>query len=56
VAKGEIHYYIASSAGGGGGRGNSAITQWVASHYTAKTIGGETVYDLTSTATTSSSS
>jgi 4-amino-4-deoxy-L-arabinose transferase-like glycosyltransferase len=50
VAKGEIHYYIASGGGfggGGGGNGSSAITSWVESHYTAKTVGGETVYDLT---------
>jgi 4-amino-4-deoxy-L-arabinose transferase-like glycosyltransferase len=56
VAKGEIHYYIASSAGGGGGRFNSAITEWVESHFTSKTIGGQTVYDLTSSTTSSSSS
>jgi len=77
VAKGEIHYYIASAAGGGspggasgagsvGGRGGtgirggtaggpgggaggsstSAITSWVQAHYTAETIGGQTVYNL----------
>ena len=50
VAKGEIHYYIAGSSGGGGGggRSSSAIADWVASHFTSKTIGGQTVYDLTS--------
>jgi 4-amino-4-deoxy-L-arabinose transferase-like glycosyltransferase len=48
VAKGEVHYYIAGSSGGGGGRSNSAIAEWVASHFTSKTIGGQTVYDLTS--------
>jgi 4-amino-4-deoxy-L-arabinose transferase-like glycosyltransferase len=53
VAKGDIHYFIASGGGGGGmagpnGGGNSdaAITSWVKSHFTAKTIGGQTVYDL----------
>ncbi len=53
VAKGDIHYYIASSGGGsgpGGGPGSSnstsAIATWVADHYTAETIGGQTVYDL----------
>jgi len=56
VAKGEIHYYIAGSSGGGGGRSSSAITDWVASHFTAKTIGGQTVYDLTSSTSNSSSS
>jgi 4-amino-4-deoxy-L-arabinose transferase-like glycosyltransferase len=38
-------------AGGGSGRGgngdSSAITTWVESHYTATTVGGQTVYDLT---------
>ncbi len=51
VAKGEIHYYIGSggSAGGpGGGNSSSAIATWVKAHFTARTIGGETVYDLTS--------
>ena len=48
VEKGEIHYYIAGSSGGGGGGSSSAIAAWVASHFTAKTIGGQTVYDLTS--------
>jgi hypothetical protein len=56
VSEGKIHYYIASSGGGfggGGGAGSSsddasAITSWVESHFTAKTVGGVTVYDLTS--------
>jgi hypothetical protein len=58
VEKGEIHYYIAGSSGGGvagGGRSSSAIADWVASHFTAKTIGGQTVYDLTSSASSASS-
>jgi 4-amino-4-deoxy-L-arabinose transferase-like glycosyltransferase len=77
VAKGEIHYYVASSGGGGpggsgtsgatgagtgraggtggagggpgggaGGSSTSAITSWVQAHYTAETIGGQTVYNL----------
>ena len=53
VAKGDIHYFISSGGGGGGmagpgGGGNSdaAITSWVKSHFTAETIGGQTVYDL----------
>jgi hypothetical protein len=53
VAKGEIHYFIASGTGGGGGPGgttnsDSAITSWVESHFTATTIGGQTVYNLSS--------
>lgn len=48
VAEGKIHYFIASGAGGGGGSStSSAITQWVESNFTATTIGGTTVYDLT---------
>ncbi len=56
VSEGKIHYYIASGGGfgGGGGPGRStsddasAITSWVESHFTAETVGGVTVYDLTS--------
>jgi hypothetical protein len=57
VAEGKIHYYIASSGGfggggfGGGGAGGSGdatqITSWVEAHFTAQTIGGVTVYNLT---------
>jgi 4-amino-4-deoxy-L-arabinose transferase-like glycosyltransferase len=51
VAQGSIHYFIAGGGIGGGGSGtSSAITSWVAAHYTAKTVGGQTVYDLTKTA------
>jgi 4-amino-4-deoxy-L-arabinose transferase-like glycosyltransferase len=54
MSKGEIHYYIASSGGGGGapgggaggGSSTSAITTWVKAHFTAETIGGQTVYNL----------
>jgi hypothetical protein len=49
VAAGEIHYYI--SGGGMGGRGGSSsasqIASWVAAHFTATTVGGVAVYDLT---------
>ncbi len=52
VSRGEIHYYIAGGGGAGpGGRGGASagetIASWVAAHFKAKTIGGETVYDLT---------
>ena len=58
VARGDIHYFIAGGAagpgGGGTGQGSASdatqITQWVESHFTARTIGGTTVYDLTSSA------
>ncbi len=50
VKAGDIHYYIASGGGGPGGRAgsSSAITTWVKAHYKAVTIGGQTLYDLTS--------
>jgi 4-amino-4-deoxy-L-arabinose transferase-like glycosyltransferase len=53
VDRGDIHYFIASGTGGGGGPGgnansDAAITSWVEAHFTARTIGGQTVYDLTS--------
>jgi 4-amino-4-deoxy-L-arabinose transferase-like glycosyltransferase len=55
VSEGRIHYFIAGGGGlgggfGGGGSGDDAsrISSWVESHYTAETVGGVTVYDLTS--------
>jgi hypothetical protein len=54
VTEGKIHYFIAGGRGGGfGGAGGSSddasqITSWVESHYTAETVGGMTVYNLTS--------
>ena len=65
VRAGEIHYYISSgSFGGGGGFGGggvgggsggdaSKISSWVASHFTAKTVDGTTIYDLTQPISTS---
>jgi 4-amino-4-deoxy-L-arabinose transferase-like glycosyltransferase len=62
VSQGKIHYFIAGggfgAAGGraGGGAASStttttasAITTWVQQHFTAKTVGGTTVYDLSPT-------
>jgi hypothetical protein len=53
VRDGKIHYFI----GGGGGPGSagtsstaSEITAWVQQNFAATTIGGVTVYDLTTTA------
>ncbi len=54
VVEGKVHYFIASGgsriAGGGGGIGNSSssngITSWVEAHFTGTTVGGQTVYDL----------
>jgi hypothetical protein len=53
VSAHEIHYFVASGSGGGpggpgGGSGSAAqITAWVKAHFTAKTVAGTTVYDLT---------
>jgi 4-amino-4-deoxy-L-arabinose transferase-like glycosyltransferase len=53
VAAHQIHYFIGSASVGGGGIGggsqgtSSAIASWVSSTFTAKTVGGVTVYDLT---------
>ncbi|WP_063047817.1 ArnT family glycosyltransferase [Nocardia pseudovaccinii] len=51
VANGDIAYFIAGGGmgGGPGGGSNSSaseITAWVKAHYTAITVGGTTVYDL----------
>ena len=51
VGEGKIHYFIGGGAfgfGGGGANGTGTqISSWVTQHFTAKTVGGETVYDLT---------
>ncbi len=59
VSEGKIHYFIGGGGlggfggfGGGGQNGGSSgtssqIASWVESHFKATTIGGETVYDLT---------
>jgi 4-amino-4-deoxy-L-arabinose transferase-like glycosyltransferase len=56
VSQGKIHYFIPGGTGvgpGGDSSGTSSqITSWVEAHYTASTIGGTTVYDLTASATT----
>lgn len=62
VAAGEVRYFIAGGGAGGdggmGGRGGeegttsaaSQISAWVEAHFTASTVGGTTVYDLTASA------
>ena len=49
VAKGYIHYFIGGTVGAanGGSSASIAIANWVAANYTAKTVGGVTLYDLT---------
>ncbi len=55
VAEGRIHYYLGGGGGFGGGGSTSsdasAIATWVAAHYTARTVDGVTVYDLTAATT-----
>ena len=54
VKAGAIHYFIAGGGGGGMGGGGAGsgvagqLTAWVTAHFTATTVGGLTVYDLTS--------
>ncbi len=54
VAEGKIHYYIGGGGGFGGGQGASGpsdasqISTWVTSHFTAESVDGVTIYDLTS--------
>ena len=51
VAAGDIHYYIASSSmastTSGGSDDANEISEWVAANFTATTVDGTTVYDLT---------
>ena len=48
VAKHEVHYYVGQGSNSfGGGSGSASIASWVSAHYTAQTVGGSTVYDLT---------
>ncbi|MDH6115166.1 4-amino-4-deoxy-L-arabinose transferase-like glycosyltransferase [Kitasatospora sp. MAP12-15] len=51
VREGKVHYFIAGGGMGAGGMGGSSsdsaqITAWVTAHFTAKTVGTATVYDL----------
>ena len=48
VTQGRIHYFLGSGGGPGSGSGTSSqIAQWVQQHFTATTVDGVTVYDLT---------
>lgn len=49
VAQGKIHYFIGGSVGraNGGSSSPTAIASWVAKNFTATTVGGVTLYDLT---------
>jgi hypothetical protein len=48
VADHEIHYFVGANSDsfGGGSSVAAQITAWVKAHFTATTVGGETVYDL----------
>jgi len=51
VANGQVHWVIGSSGGGGGmggpgGDGANEIAEWVAANFTAQTVDGTTLYDL----------
>jgi len=50
VEAGRIHYFIAGGVGGqsnGGSSASSEIASWVSENFTAQTVDGVTVYDLT---------
>jgi 4-amino-4-deoxy-L-arabinose transferase-like glycosyltransferase len=52
VKAGSIHYFIGGGSGGGGGAAggsgsSSQISSWVQQNYTAQTVNGITIYDLT---------
>jgi hypothetical protein len=47
VAAGKIHYFLAGGGRGGASSTGSAIATWVAATFTSQTVGGMTVYDLT---------
>jgi hypothetical protein len=47
VANGDIHYFITGGTGGSSSEANS-ITTWVTSNFKSVTVGGTTMYDLTS--------
>jgi 4-amino-4-deoxy-L-arabinose transferase-like glycosyltransferase len=59
VADGKIHYFIGSGLAGTGNGGSDAagqIAAWVRQNFTAKTVDGVTIYDLTATAHATGSS
>ncbi|TMC35854.1 MAG: glycosyl transferase [Chloroflexi bacterium] len=48
VSRGQIHYFIAGGMRGSGSGSASAIATWVSQNFTASSVDGVTVYDLTS--------
>jgi 4-amino-4-deoxy-L-arabinose transferase-like glycosyltransferase len=58
VSSGKVHYFIGGGVGlqaSGGSNSSQEIASWVAANFSATTVGGATVYDLTA-ATTSGTS
>lgn len=58
VAAGRIHWFIGGGIGmrsDGGSRSAQEISAWVQEHFTATTVGGTTVYDLSTGASSSAS-
>jgi hypothetical protein len=49
VSAGQIHYFIGGGGFGSNGGSNvgDQIAEWVSETFTAQTVGGATVYDLT---------
>lgn len=47
VAQGKIHYFIGGGRGLASGGSANEIAGWVSQHYTANTVDGVTIYDLT---------
>jgi hypothetical protein len=54
VAAGRMHYFVAGGGigGRGPGGGDSGIAAWVTANFTAVSVGGQYVYDLTQPAAT----
>jgi hypothetical protein len=49
VAQGKIHWFAGEAFGRRSGSDGSGIGQWVAENFPSRTVGGVTLYDLTST-------
>jgi hypothetical protein len=52
VAAGKVHYFISGGGIGpanGGSQAASEISTWVSQNFTSQTVGGVTIYDLSST-------
>jgi hypothetical protein len=47
VALGKVHYFIGSGGFGGRDGMSSDISTWVRENFQAQTVGGTTIYDLT---------